>query len=84
MIKIEALETKNQSSDKSPTKSIQEAEEVICPYVTDSINATMESCLFPEKLKEVEVRAIYMKGNTCQIMNYRPINILSALSKIFE
>ena len=57
---------------------------MICPYLTDSINATIDNCVFPEKLKEAEVRAIYKKGDTCQIMNYRPISILSALSKIYE
>ena len=57
---------------------------MICPYLADSINAAMNNCVFPEKLIEAEVRAIYKKGDTCQIMNYRPISILSALSKIFE
>ena len=84
MTKIEALKTNKPSSDNLPTKIIQEAKGVICPYLTDSINAAMDNCVFPEKLKEAEVRAIYKKGDPCQISNYRPISILSALSKIFE
>ena len=84
MNKIEALEANKPSSDNLPTKIIQEAKEVICPYLTDSINAAMDNCVFPKKLKEAEVRAICKKGDTCQIMYYRPISILSALSKIFE
>ena len=43
---------------------------MICPYLTDSINAAMDNCVFPEKLTEAEVRAIYEKGDTCQIMDY--------------
>ena len=62
MTKIEALKTSKPSSDNLPTKIIQEAKEVICPYLTDSINATMDNCVFPKKLKEAEVRAIYKKG----------------------
>ena len=30
------------------------------------------------------LRVVYKKGDTCQIMNYMPISILSALSKICE
>ena len=84
MNKIEALETNKPSSDNLPTKIIQEAKEVIFPYLTDNINAAMDNYAFPEKLKEAKVCAIYKKGDKCQIMNYRPISILSALSQIFE
>ena len=84
MTKIETLETSKPSSDNLPTKIIQKAKEVICPYLTDCINATMNNCLLPDKLKEADVCAIYMKGDPCQIGNYRPISILSAMSKIFE
>ena len=31
----------------------------------------MDNCVFPEKLKEAEVRAIYKKGDQSQIVNYR-------------
>ena len=84
MTKVEALEANESSSDNLPTKIIQEAKEAICPYLTDSINAAMNSCVFSEKRKEAEVSVIYKKGDTCQIMSYRPISILSARSKIFE
>ena len=60
---------------------MQEAKEVICAYSIDSINATVDNCSFPDKLKEADVRAIYKKGDPCQIVNYRPISILSAMSK---
>ena len=63
MTEIEALETNKSSNDNLPTKIIQEAKEVIYLYLTDIINATMDNCVFPEKLKEAEVRAIYEKGD---------------------
>ena len=49
MAKLEALETNKVSRDNLPTKIIQEAKEVICPYLTDSINATMDNCVFYKK-----------------------------------
>ena len=81
MAKLEVLETNKPSSDDLPTKTIQEAKEVICPYLTDSINATMDNCIFPDKLEEADVRAIHNKGDPCQIMNYKPISILSVISE---
>ena len=58
---IEAIETNKPSSDNLPTKIIQKAKEVICLYLTDSINVSMDNCAFPEKLREAEVRAMYKK-----------------------
>ena len=84
MIKIEALDNSKSNSGNIPTKIIQEAKEVICPYLTDCINATMDNCCFPDKLKEADVCAIHEKDDTCQKVNYRPISSLSAMSKIFE
>ena len=46
MAKLEALETNKPSSDNLPTKIIQEAKEVIYPYLTDSINATMDEYIW--------------------------------------
>ena len=62
MNRIEALEANKPSIDNLPMKIIQEAKEVICPYLADHINAAMDNCVFPEKLKEAEVRAIYKLG----------------------
>ena len=66
MIKIEALDNSKSNSGNIPTKIIQEAKEVICPYLTDCINATMDNCCFPDKLKEADVCAIHKKDDTCQ------------------
>ena len=84
MIKILTLKTSKPSSDNLQTKIIQEAKDTICPYLTDCINATIDNCVFPDKLKEAVVCAIYKKGDPGQKGNYRPISILLAMSKIFE
>ena len=69
MTKIEALKTNKPSSDNLPTKIIHEAKGVICPYLTDSINAAMDNCVFPEKLKRQKYvqyirRGIHVKYRT--------------------
>ena len=48
------------------------------------INATMDNCYFPDKLKEADVCAIHKKDDTRQKVNYRPICVLSAMSKILN
>ena len=73
MTKIEALEANKPSNDNLPTEIIQEAKEVICPYLTDSIYAGTDSCVLLDKLKEADVRAIYTKGDPCPVVNYRRI-----------
>ena len=45
---VEAFKTNKLISDNLPTKIIQEAKEVICPYLTDNINEAMDNCFFPE------------------------------------
>ena len=57
---------------------------MICPYLSACINATIDNCCFPDKLKEADISAIYKKDDTCQKVKYRPISVLSAMSKSFE
>ena len=51
---------KNKSStDNLSTKIMLEAIEAICPYLTECINAAMDTFVFPNKFKESNVCAIY-------------------------
>jgi hypothetical protein len=47
-------------------------------------NISLESGLFPEKLKKCRVVPIFKSGNHCECDNYRPISLLSSISKILE
>jgi len=53
---------------------------ILKPLINDSI----EQGVFPECLKSAIVIPIYKKGNTKDMNNYRPISLLSVLSKVFE
>ena len=48
------------------------------------INQTMNTGIFPNKLKVAKVIPIYKKDDETQFTNYRPISILPAFSKVFE
>ena len=51
------------------------------PYI---VNQTLSIGIFPDRLKIAKVIPIYKKGDSLLAENYRPISILSSLSKIFE
>ena len=84
MSKIEALDANKSISGNIPTKIKKEVKEVICPYLTDCINATMEKCCFPNTRQDADISAIHKKDDKCRRVNYRPISVLSSMSKIMS
>ena len=44
----------------------------------------IESCLFPESLKKADLSPVFKTGETTAEKNFRPISVLSAISKVFE
>ena len=48
------------------------------------INLSINTSIFPNKLKEAKINPIYKKGDISEPCNNRPIPILPTLPKIFE
>lgn len=48
------------------------------------INQSLHTGIFPSKLKIAKVFPLHKKGPTNIVDNYRPISLLTALSKVFE
>ena len=48
------------------------------------VNKCIDTCTFPNVLKLADVVPIFKKIDMFNMMNYRPISILSCISKIFE
>ena len=57
---------------------------VICKPLTYVINLSMQTGEFPEDLKAARVSPIFKSGAKNTFGNYRPINVLPSLLKIFE
>ena len=70
--------------DKIGAKIIKDIKHTISPILTKIINKGYETNTFPNCMKKAIIRAIHKKESTNDISNYRPISILSTLSKVFE
>ena len=70
--------------DDIPPKIIKESKTILSPYITKLINLSYKMNIFPDILKKAIVNPIYKKDDKNDISNYRPISILTILSKIFE
>ena len=57
---------------------------IVAPYVADIFNACYDQGIYPSILKHTKVIPIHKSGSRNSATNYRPISILSAVSKVFE
>ena len=67
-----------------PVKYIELTGKIIAPILTKIYNCCIADGYFPDILKIAEVIPFYKTGPKNKCTNYRPISILSPLSKIFE
>ena len=56
----------------------------IIPALTCIFNQSLNTGIFPEKLKIAQVIPIHKKGSLNDISNFRPISLLPSISKILE
>ena len=71
--------------DRVPLSAVKRCFSVIGPHLLKIVNMSLAKCLFPDAWKTAEVVPIYKgKGSVSQASNYRPISLLSHLSKLTE
>ena len=59
-------------------------EPILTPILTLIINQSLNSGIFPKKLKIAKIVPLHKKDDIHTIENYRPISLLSSISKVFE
>ena len=52
--------------------------------LTHIVNQSLVTGIFPDKLKLAKVLPLFKKGEHTCMDNYRPISLLTSISKIFE
>lgn len=70
--------------DKIPTAFLKAAKKFLIAPLKYVINLCLDRGVFPDVFKRSLVHPVYKGGDRDMVTNYRPISVLTSLSKVFE
>ena len=76
--------SKSPGADRIPVEILKDAVHLVSKPLTLICNASLEKGIFPQIWKFTRVTPIYKTGSKTDVNNYRPISVLSAVSRILE
>ena len=81
---IKQLKNKTTRDKKISALKIANDSYLFTAALAGIINKSFQQGIFPEELKIAKVVPVYKEGPKTDVSNYRPISLLSSLSKIYE
>ena len=70
--------------DNIPPKLLKSASQELAEPVTNLVNQSIRISHFPHDLKKAELSPLYKCKDDLIFTNYRPVSVLTSLSKLFE
>ena len=64
--------------------TLKDRVDVYLVHLTNSVNHSLQTNVFPQKLKQAQVILLYKKLDPLNKKNYRPVSLLPHLSKVYE
>ena len=71
-------------ADKISVKLLKLTKDTIVEPITDLINTSIKTCIFPNVIKRAQVSPLFKKDDAMTKSNYKPVSLIPILSKIFE
>ena len=81
---IQKLKLCSTGWDNIPAILLKENCNTFKPVITHIVNSSLEMGVFPKEMKIANVVPIFKAGGMDEITNYRPVSILTTISKIYE
>ena len=75
---------KSTGVDKISPRLLKLSTTEIAQPLTNLINMSIKTNTFPDNLKKAEVSPLFKKDDSMNKINFRPVSILTGISKIFE
>ena len=77
-------EQKSTGYDEISFSVVKKCFSELCEPLKHTFNLSIETGVFPNKLKTARVSPVYKAGGSSDLTNYRPISALPCFSKILE
>ena len=79
-----SLKNKSSYLNTIRVKILKSICDIISPCLTNIINRSLTTGVFPDSLKKARVTPVPKEGDKCNLSNYRPISVPPVFSKVFE